>query len=119
MEHFRLLHGCTGQTAKLRDDRITGDGSRVLEVVWTGCRTPNAVKLLRVEGGGHNWPSHEPLPAAWREWAGVHNRDIESAEEIWTFLRQLKPDRSSGTCTGHIPCYRHNIRITLGNREHR
>ena len=40
MEHFRLLHGCTGQTAKLRDDRITGDGSRVREVVWTGCGTP-------------------------------------------------------------------------------
>ena len=90
MEHFRLLHGCTGQTAKLRDDRNTGDGGRVLEVVWTGCGTPNAVKLLRVEGGGHNWPSHEPLPAAWREWAGVHNRDIESAEEIWAFLRQFR-----------------------------
>ena len=90
MEHFRLLHGCTGQTARLRDDRNTGDGSRVLEVVWTGCGTPNAVKLLRVEGGVHNWPSHEPLPAAWRGWSGTHNRDIESAEEIWAFLRQFR-----------------------------
>ena len=90
MEHFRLLHGCTGQTAKLRDDRNTGDGSRVLEVVWTGCGAPNAVKLLRVEGGGHNWPSHEPLPDAWRGWSGTHNRDIESAEEIWAFLRQFR-----------------------------
>ena len=90
MEHFRLLHGCTGQTAKLRDDRITRDGSRVLEVVWTGCGTPNAVKLLRVEGGGHNWPSLEPLPDAWRGWSGTHNRDIESAEEIWAFLRQFR-----------------------------
>ena len=90
MEHFRLLHGCTGQTAKLRDDRNTGDGSRVLEVVWTGCGTPNAVKLLRVEGGGHNWPSHGPLPDAWRGWSGTHNRDIESAEEIWAFLRQFR-----------------------------
>ena len=90
MEHFRLLHGCTGQAAKLRDDRNTGDGGRVLEVVWTGCGTPSAVKLLRVEGGGHNWPSHEPLPAAWRGWSGTHNRDIESAEEIWAFLRQFR-----------------------------
>ena len=90
MEHFRLLHGCTGQTAELRDDMDTGDGGRVLEVVWTGCRAPNAVKLLRVEGGGHNWPSLEPLPEAWRGWSGAHNRDIESAEEIWTFLRQFR-----------------------------
>ena len=90
IEHFRLLHGCTGQGHRLLDDRNTGDGSRVLEVVWTGCGTPNAVKLLRVEGGGHNWPSHEPLPDAWRGWSGTHNRDIESAEEIWAFLRQFR-----------------------------
>ena len=44
MEHFRLLHGCTGQEHKLLDDRDTRDWSRVLEVVWTGCGTPNAVK---------------------------------------------------------------------------
>ena len=90
IEHFRLLHGCTGQGHRLLDDRNTGDGSRVLEVVWTGCGTPNAVKLLRVEGGGHNWPSLEPLPDAWRGWSGTHNRDIESAEEIWAFLRQFR-----------------------------
>ena len=89
MEHFRLLHGCTGQEHKLLDDRDSGDESRVLEVLWTGCRTPNAVKLLRVEGGGHNWPSLEPLSDAWRGWSGTHNRDIESAEEIWSFLRQF------------------------------
>ena len=90
IEHFRLLHGCTGQGHRLLDDRNTGDGSRVLEVVWTGCGTPNAVKLLRVEGGGHNWPSLEPLPGAWRGWSGTHNRNIESAEEIWAFLRQFR-----------------------------
>ena len=90
MEHFRLLHGCTGQTAKLLDDRDSNDAGRVLEVVWTGCEVENAVKLLRVEGGGHNWPSFEPLPEAWRGWSGTHNRDIESAEEIWAFLRQFR-----------------------------
>ncbi|MDD9991784.1 MAG: hypothetical protein OXP75_08280 [Rhodospirillales bacterium] len=90
MEHFRLLHGCTGQKSDLLYDRYGEDQSRVLEVVWTGCATPNAVKLLRVEGGGHNAPSFEPIPEAWREWAGTHNRDIESAEEIWAFLRQFE-----------------------------
>lgn len=90
MEHFRLLHGCTGQTANLLDDRDPNDGGRVLEVVWTGCAVVNAVKLLRVEGGGHNWPSLDPLPEVWRGWSGAHNRDIESAEEIWSFLRQFR-----------------------------
>ena len=90
MEHFRLLHGCAGQKSDLLYDRFSEDQSRVLEVVWTGCATPNSVKLLRVEGGGHNAPSFEPLPESWREWAGTHNRDIESAEEIWAFLRQFE-----------------------------
>ena len=90
MEHFRLLHACTGQKTDLLYDRDAEDNSRVREVVWTGCGTPNAVKLLRVEGGGHNWPSLEPIPAAWRGWSGTHNRDIESAEEIWAFLRQFR-----------------------------
>ena len=53
-------------------------------------RDPERRPLLRVEGGGHNWPSLEPLPAAWRGWSGTHNRDIESAEEIWAFLRQFR-----------------------------
>ena len=90
MEHFRLLHGCTGQKSDLLYDRDSEDGSRVLEVAWTGCTVENAVKLLRVEGGGHNWPSFEPLPEEWRGWSGAHNRDIESAEEIWEFLRQFE-----------------------------
>ena len=94
MEHFRLLHSCTGQKSDLLYDRDPDDSSRVLEVVWTGCAIEHAVKLLRVEGGGHNAPSFEPLPEAWRDWAGTHNRDIESAEEIWAFLRQFerRPD---------------------------
>ena len=90
MEHFRLLHGCTGQKSDLLYDRYAEDNSRILEVVWTGCAVENAVKLLRVEGGGHNWPSLEPLPDAWSGWSGTHNRDIESAEEIWAFLRQFR-----------------------------
>ena len=90
LEHFRMLHGCTGQTADLLFDRDTEDESRVREIVWTGCKIENAVKLLRVEGGGHNWPGYESFPDEWREWAGVHNRDIESAEEVWAFLRQFE-----------------------------
>ena len=90
MEHFRLLHGCTGQKGRLLDDRYGRDRSRVLEMYWTGCKVENAVKLLKVKGGGHNWPSYEPLPDEWRKWAGVRNRDIESAEEIWKFLRRFR-----------------------------
>ena len=53
---------------------------------WTGCAREGAVKLLRVEGGGHIPPSFEPVSDDWRERAGGHNRDIDSADEAWRFL---------------------------------
>jgi poly(3-hydroxybutyrate) depolymerase len=48
------------------------------------------VVLLRVEGGGHTRPSYDPVSDDWRERAGGHNRDIESAEEVWRFLSQFR-----------------------------
>ena len=108
MEHFRLLHGCTGQTSDLLYDRYSEDSSRVLEVVWSGCAAENAVKLLRVEGGGHNAPSFEPLPETWRDWAGTHNRDIESAEEIWAFLRRFQRRPSDSRPTARAETIEHD-----------
>ena len=94
MEHFRLLNGCTGQKGRLLEDRHMWDDSRVLEMYWTGCAVENTVKLLKVKGGGHNWPSYDSLPDEWRRWAGTHNRDIESAEEIWKFVSRFRKSRS-------------------------
>lgn len=107
MEHFRLLHGCTGQTSDLLYDRDGEDDSRVLEVVWSGCAVENAVRLLRVEGGGHNAPSFEPLPETWRDWAGTHNRDIESADEIWAFLRRFERRPSGSRPTARAETIEH------------
>ena len=93
MEHFRVLNGCTGQKGRLLPERDIFDGSRVLEMRWTGCTIENAVKLLKVKGGGHNWPGYGALPDEWRRWAGPHNRDIESAEEIWKFVGRFRKPR--------------------------
>ena len=100
MEHFRLLNGCTGQKGRLLDDRHMWDNSRVLEMYWTGCAVENSVKLLKVKGGGHNWPSYGSIPDEWRRWAGTHNRDIESAEEIWKFVSRFRKSRSRAHPSG-------------------
>lgn len=90
MEHFRRLNGCTGQESALRENRDGWDESRVVEFHWTGCTAGNAVTLLKVRGGGHNWPSFEPIPWEQRDRTGPHNRDIDSAEEIWKFLSRFR-----------------------------
>lgn len=92
MEHWRLVHGCTGQKGRRIDDRDPGDGSRIVEIEWTGCSRDGAVKLLRVVNGGHTLPSRTPVSADWAERAGGHNRDIETAEEVWRFLSAFRRD---------------------------
>ena len=53
VKRLQLLHGCTGQSDSFRTTAIPTTG-RILQVIWTGCRIPSAVKLLQIESGGHN-----------------------------------------------------------------
>ena len=89
MEFWRLKHSCTGQSYEQLPDREQDDNSRVLSVTWTGCTIDGAVKLLRAEGGGHAVPSFTPVPESRRDRWGGHNRDIESAVEVWKFVKKF------------------------------
>ncbi|NNK95899.1 MAG: hypothetical protein HKP41_16235 [Desulfobacterales bacterium] len=89
MEFWRLKHGCTGQAYELLPDRDPDDSSRVVSITWNGCTIDGAVKQLRVEGGGHAVPGFNPVPDSRRERWGGHNRDIESAVEVWKFVNKF------------------------------
>ena len=84
------MHGCKEQKFELLKDRYLEDNSRVQSITWTKCARDDTVKLLRVEGGGHAVPSFSPVSDAWRERGGGHNRDIESAEEVWEFVHMFR-----------------------------
>jgi polyhydroxybutyrate depolymerase len=89
MEFWRQQHGCTGQTRRPLPHRNEADGTRVALWEWTGCKTPNAVKLYRVAGGGHQVPSFTPANPEWVRQAGAQNRDIETIDEFWNFAKQF------------------------------
>ena len=86
MEYWRRLHGCTGQKSEALDDVDTEDGSQVRLVHWTGCATEGAVKLLRIEGGGHRVPRLAPTAGNAGERKDGRNYDIDGAEEAWRFV---------------------------------
>jgi polyhydroxybutyrate depolymerase len=89
MEFWRVQHGCTGQTRRLLPHRNQADLTRIVLLEWTGCRTPNAVKLYVVTGGGHQVPSFTPAsPERVRE-AGPQNQDIETIDEFWNFAKRF------------------------------
>ena len=65
-------------------DRDITDDSRVIDVQYRRCAGA-AVRLLRIEGGGHTWPGgSQYLPV---QWIGPTNRDIDATEAIWRFFK--------------------------------
>lgn len=60
----------------------TFDFSTVEKQHWSPCSNDNEVVLLKVDGGGHQWPGTDALLGG----LGNINRDIDASEEIWNFF---------------------------------
>jgi hypothetical protein len=61
-----------------------------LDRISRPCRTVDgAVRLYRVNGGGHQVPTFAPDDPEWIKKAGRRNHDIETAEEFWSFARKF------------------------------
>jgi polyhydroxybutyrate depolymerase len=70
------------ETINTRRDRM-----QVQKTRWEQCEQASVV-LYRIEGGGHTWPSgRQYLP---RFAVGRVNRDIDGAEEAWSFFSQFQ-----------------------------
>ena len=90
MNYWRSLHACIGRTVRALPHRDAADRTQVTLIEWTGCREGGRVLLYRVEGGGHQIPSFASEGS--EEGAkrlGLRNRDIETADEIWTFFKDI------------------------------
>lgn len=84
MEHWRRLHGCTGQTGRMLEDIDPEDGSTVGEMIWTGCNSAEPVKRYKVINGGHSVPA---LNARQRDDPDrLINRDIDTLGMVWQFF---------------------------------
>lgn len=88
LAHFRRLNGC-GDTFETRayPDTDRTDRSTVTRLHFT-CPKGADVDLIRVDGGGHQWPSRVRPPRL-ELILGPANRDIEASEEIWAFLQRF------------------------------
>jgi polyhydroxybutyrate depolymerase len=88
MEYWRALHGCAQQDGKLLPHRDNGDPTRVALIEWSKCKNGVRLRLYRVNGGGHQLPSLTAIanPQAEQRW-GLRNRDIETAEEVWAYVK--------------------------------
>ncbi|MEL7254614.1 MAG: hypothetical protein AAGL23_10605 [Pseudomonadota bacterium] len=83
-EHFRNLHGCTGQERQMLENLDPDDGSRVEEMTWTGCAHSGAVVRYKVIGGGHDVPRPNAVPPIDDQ---KINRDLNTMSVMWAFFQ--------------------------------
>lgn len=84
---WRARNQCS---AEATDEQLIDSGRDRMQVrrtSWEQCEHAPVV-LYRIEGGGHTWPSgRQYLP---RFVIGPVNRDIDGAQEIWSFFSQFR-----------------------------
>jgi polyhydroxybutyrate depolymerase len=90
--HWRQVNSCDGFQIRPVPHRSSDDLTRLMVMHWATCADGVEIVSYRVEGGGHHAPSLAPASDAAREWeqkAGARNRDIDTAEEVWSFFRRF------------------------------
>ena len=98
LEFWWSQHGCTELVAahlKRPPANPTPGSISTLRIEATGCRVEGALRLYRVEGGGHTLPSLRPLAPEEQKRFGPRSTEFETSEEIWGFLKRfVKPEKS-------------------------
>ena len=92
-EVFRFWNrqfGCKRQTAKILKSS-QASLSRIRSITWMDCKAgkAKALKLFRIERGGHRVATFKLGPKRWDKRFGIQNTDIDASTEVWKFLNQF------------------------------
>jgi polyhydroxybutyrate depolymerase len=87
MEYWRAQNGCRNQRWVDIPHLEPSDPTRIWLLQWTDCESGKSLRLYRVNGGGHQAPSLAPSSQEEIKKFGLRNRDVESADEIWSFVK--------------------------------
>ncbi len=97
IHRWREINGCADTVSKRElADTNKEDNTTVTEFSWNNCRENAAVKLYRVNNGGHHWHGYNrDIPAERIARTGPVSRDFEANRVIWDFLKHhTKPNAS-------------------------
>jgi polyhydroxybutyrate depolymerase len=94
LEYWRVQNGCTKQNGRDIPHRERSDTTRVWVISWTECRDGARLVFYRVNGGGHQVPSFAPNNEKDVKRFGLRNRDIEAADEIWSFVKDFSREQA-------------------------
>ncbi len=87
VDFWRSRNRCAAEETDEQIIDTQKDRMQVRRTSWERCEYAPVV-LYRIEGGGHTWPSgRQYLP---RFVVGSVNKDIDGAEEIWSFFSRFR-----------------------------
>lgn len=89
MEYWRTQNGCTKENGKVVQHRAPSDQTHIWRIDWTECSSGASLRLYRVNGGGHKVPSLSPGGEEDLKRLDRRNHDIETADEIWSFVKNF------------------------------
>lgn len=89
IEYWRMQNGCTKEAGKEIQHRDPSDPTSIWRIDWTDCSSGAPLRLYRVNGGGHQVPSLSPNSEINFKHFGTRNHDIETADEIWSFVKNF------------------------------
>lgn len=87
VEFWRSKNQCSAEATGDQVINTKRDRMQVRRTSWEHCEH-GPVVLYRIEGGGHTWPSGRQY--APRFVVGRVNKDIDGAEEVWSFFSQFR-----------------------------
>lgn len=98
LDHARFWarhNGCASSSEQRLNDVDPKDGSTLILAEWEGCRPSGAVEFYGIDGGGHQTPSMRRTASDFLigMFLGSRNRDMETAEVVWRFLRRFRLPR--------------------------
>jgi polyhydroxybutyrate depolymerase len=84
-------------TTTAMPDVSTTDNSTVDSINYAPCANSARVQLLKITGGGHQWPNANGLSGL-----GTLNKDINTAQSIWNFFNAVAPLSVKNITTNHL-----------------
>jgi polyhydroxybutyrate depolymerase len=86
MEYWRKIDGCHDEVARALPHLHDIDPTEINLVEWRNCSSDTALKLYRVQRGGHQLPSFVESTKDIDTHFGLRNHDMDTAEAVWNFV---------------------------------
>ena len=87
IKFWKNNNNCTSKKTTVNLPNKMDDGTTVSIEEYSNCADRGALKLYKINGGGHTWPGGRQYLG--EKWIGKTSREINACEVIWDYFKSL------------------------------